>query len=159
MAGPCGGPPESLLFAWESKRGGQVLVFLGFRRLLEAIQGLTNALKELSDVQRELGPALDRLEALERSRIHFEADVEGMLLKADGKLKAATSAEQRERQLKKANERLTEPFNPEDDGAPDSVTLRSEDARAGDPEAMPAVRLALAPNNKAHAVRTKWGIQ
>jgi len=134
------------------------LALFGFRGLSEAIQALTEALLALNNTQRQLGPALDRLEALERSRTHFEADVEGMLLKADGKLKAATSAEQRERQLKKANDRLADPFNPEGDGAPDSIALRPEDAGAGDPEAVPAVRLALAPNNKAHAVRTKWGM-
>ena len=135
------------------------MVFLGFRRLLEAIRGLTNVLKELCDVQRQLAPTIDRLEALERSRIHFEADVEGMLLKADGKLKAASSAEQRERQLKKANDKLTDPFDPDEEGHPGAAeySLR-EDARAGEAEGVPAVRLALATNNKAQAVRTKWGI-
>ena len=135
------------------------MVFLGFRRLLEALQGLTNVLKELCDVQRGLGPAIDRLEALERSRIHFEADVEGMLLKADGKLKAATSAEQRERQLKKANDKLTDPFSPDGEAEPENPAwVRRDDVEGGEGQGVPAVRLALATNNKAHAVKTKWGI-
>ena len=134
------------------------MVLLGFRRLLEAIQALTESLTALTDVQRQLGPALDRLEALERSRIHFEADVEGMLLKADGKLKAATSAEQRERQLKKANDKAADTFDFETEVEPDGGALRSRDAPPGEEEGVPAMRVALASNNKAHAVRTKWGI-
>ncbi len=135
------------------------MVILGFRRLFEAIQGLAEALRELTDVQRQLGPALDRLEALERSRIHFEADVEGMLLKADGKLKAATSAEQRERQLKKANARLTDAFDLDGDPEPQpGHPVLDVDAEVREAEGVPAMRLALAPNNKTHAVNAKWGI-
>ena len=134
-------------------------IFPGFRRLLEALQGLTEALLALTKVQRQLGPALDRLEALERSRIHFEADVEGMLLKADGKLKAATSAEQRERQLKKANDRLSDTFDPEGDTEPTPRgAVLGDDAAAGEAPGLPPLRLALASNDKAHAVKTKWGL-
>ena len=136
------------------------MVLLGFRRLLEAIQGLTDAVHCLANIQERLGPAIDRLEALERSRVHFEADVEGMLLKADGKLKAATSAEQRERQLKKANDKLTDPFSPDGEAEPENPAwVRRDDVEGGEGQGVPAVRLALASNNKAHAVRTKWGMQ
>ena len=134
------------------------MALLGFRRLLEAIQALTEALNELTDVQRRLGPSHDRLEALERSRIHFEADVEGMLLKADGKLKAATSAEQRERQLKKANDRLALEFDPASEEGSEPPTVLPDDAPRGEAPGVPTVRLALAPNNKTHAVKAKWGV-
>jgi len=136
------------------------LVFLGFRRHLEAIQALTEALKALTEVQRQLGPALDRLEALERSRIHFEADVEGMLLKADGKLKAAAGAEQRERQLKKANDKAADAFNfdSQEETAPGTRPVLGDDAEGSQGQGVPPLRLALASNDKAHAVRTKWGI-
>ena len=135
-------------------------IFWGFRRLFEAIQALTDALKDLADIQRQLGPALDRLEALERSRIHFEADVEGMLLKADGKLKAATSAEQRERHLKRTNEKLSDPFSDEGTAEREDPTDAAvpPHAGAGAPEGVSPVHMVLATNNKAHAVRTKWGI-
>ena len=135
------------------------MIFRNSRRLVEAIQALTDSLTALTDVQRLLGPSLDRLEALERSRIHFEADVEGMLLKADGKLKAASSAEQRERQLKKANERILDTFDP--DGEPEPQPGRpvlAVDAEGREAQGLPAVPLALAPNNKTHAVNAKWGI-
>ena len=135
-------------------------IFRGFSRLLEALQALTDTIEALNETQRQLGPALDRLEALERSRIHFEADVEGMLLKADSKLKAAAGAEQRERQLKKANDRRAFEFDPEsEEGSEPGAPVLSGDAPRGEAPGVPAVRLALASNNKAHAVRTKWGMQ
>jgi len=133
-------------------------LFRGFRRLVEAIQELHLAVKELSHVQRQLGPALDRLEALEHSRHQFEAECEGMLLKADGKLKAASSAEQRERQLKKANERLSFEFDPASEEGAERETVLTDDAAGGEAPRVPPVRLALATNNKAHAVKTKWGV-
>ena len=134
-------------------------MLFGFRRPFEAIQALTEALSGLDVTIREHGPAVERLEALERSRIHFEAECEGMLLKADGKLKAATSAEQRERQLKKTNDRLTDAFSEEETPAEHGGThVLSANAPEGGAEGVPPVRLALASNNKAHAVKAKWGI-
>ena len=140
-----------------------MVIFPGFRRLLATIEALTLTLKDLVNIQRELGPAIERLDALERSRNQFEAECEGMLLKADGKLKAANSSEQRERQLKKANERHTDPFSDEGEAPaerhnPTDAAVPA-DVGAGSPEGVPPLRMVLAANNKAHAVRTKWGMQ
>ena len=134
------------------------MIFQGFRHFLESIKALTSSLDELARVQRELGPALDRLERLERSRIHFEAECEGMLLKADGKLKAAASAEQRERQLKKANQRIADPFGENGEEGEASTAVLPDHAAGGGAERLPAVRLALATNDKTHAVRAKFGL-
>jgi len=134
-------------------------VFWGFRHLLEVIQALTEALQELATIQRGLGPATDRLEVLERSRHQFEAECEGMLLKADGKLKAAASAEARERQLKKANDRVADPLDPDGVEEPErGVYVLSNDAQASKASGVPAVHMALATNSKAQAVRAKFGI-
>ena len=138
------------------------MIFRGFRRLLEGIEALTSALEALAEVQRDMGPALERLDTLERSRHQFEAEAEGMLLKAEGKLKAASSSEQRERQLKKANERFTDPLSDEGQAPgeghdPTDVPVTAN-AGAGSPEGVSPVRMVLATNDKAHAVRTKWGI-
>ena len=134
-------------------------IFQGFRRLVEAIQRLTAALEDVARIQRELGPALDRLEALEHSRHQFEAECEGMLLKADGKLKAASSAEQRERQIRKSQERLADPFDPEGvEAAEPRTILPTNNAPPSEAPGVPPVRLALATNDKSLAVRTKWGI-
>ena len=136
-----------------------IRVFQGFRRLVEAIHNLSDALNGLTRIQEELGPALDRLEALERSRNQFEAECEGMLLKADGKLKAASSAEQRERQLNKANQRLSTEFDPASEEGTEPTTVLRNDAAGGEAEGLPPVRLALATNDKAYAVRAKWGVR
>jgi len=134
------------------------VIFQGFRRFLEAIRALTSALEEITHWQRELGPALDRLEALERSRHQFEAECEGMLLKADGKLKAAASAEARERQLKKSAERFADPFPEEGETGTEPAPVQPDYVAAGEAPGVPPVRLALAPNSKTAAVRAKFGI-
>ena len=138
------------------------MIFPGFRRLLEDIEALALTLRDLVTIQRELGPAADRLDALELSRHHFEAEMQAAVLKAESQYKAAASSEQRERQLKKANERFTDPFSdestaPAEGHDPSDVAVPS-DAGAGPPEGVPPVRLVLATNDKAHAVRTKWGL-
>jgi len=135
-----------------------VVIFQGFRRFLEAITALTSSLDSLTAVQRELGPARERLEGLERSRIHFEAECEGMLLKADGKLKAAASSEARERQLKKANDRLADPFPEDGEQGTDAAPVFPDHVAGGQAAGVPPVRLALATNNKTAAVRAKFGI-
>jgi len=134
-------------------------VFSGFRRHLVALQALTEALQELATIQRNLGPALDRLEVLERERHHFEAECAGMLLKAEGKFKAATSAEQRERQLKKANARLADPFGEDGETGPESATVQPDYAPAGEAERMQAMRLDVAPSPKQLAQRAKFGVR
>jgi len=133
-------------------------IFQGFRRLVEAVQALASALDDLVRIQREMGPALDRIEALERERHHFEAECEGMLLKAEGKLKAASSAEQRERQLKKSNDRFADPFPDEGEDGTQPAPVFPDHVTAGEAEEVPPVRLALAPNNKTQAVRAKFGL-
>lgn len=140
-------------------RAGTLRVFRWFRPSIEAIQALTAAVEALNQTQRELGPALDRLEKLERFRHQFEAECEGMLLKADGKLKAASSAEQRERQLKKANQRNADPFDFEGAEDPEAGgVVQPFDVEASEAQRLSAMRLDLAPNNKARAVRAKFGL-
>jgi len=114
--------------------------------------------EELDRTQRALGPAIDRLNALELSRHHFEAECEGMLLRADGKLKAATSAEQRERQLKKANQKLVDDFDLIGVEQPVPTADVDNDARFSEEKTLPPVRVDVAPNRKAAAVMAKWGI-
>ena len=139
-----------------------MVIFPGFRRLLEAIEALTLTLRDLVNIQRELGPATDRLDALELHRHHFEAEMQAAVLKAENQYKAAMASESRQRQLKKANERHTDPFSDEGEAPPEGQGPNGvavpADAGAGSPEGVPPVRLVLATNNKAHAVKTKWGL-
>ena len=50
----------------------------------------------------------DRVEALERDRARWEAEVEGLVLKAQGQYKSAASSEQRERQMRKVRDSTDE---------------------------------------------------
>ena len=144
--------------------GVRVLVlFPGFRRLLAGIEALALTLSDLVDIQRELGPAADRLNALELSRHHFEAEMRAAVLRAESQYKATASSEQRERQLKKANERFTDPLSDEGQAPPEghdpAGVAAASDVGTGSPEGVPPLHMVLATNNKAHAVRTKWGMQ
>lgn len=136
-----------------------MVIFQGFRRFLEVITALTSALEQLATIQRNLGPALERLEVLERGRHHFEAECQGLLLKAEGRVKAANSSEQRERQIKKANDKLVDFGDLESEEAtPHGTYVLSDDGKGSAAPRLPALPLVLARNDKAHAVRAKFGV-
>jgi len=137
-------------------------------RLIAALQGvrdglraISSRLEELSAVVNAQGPDIERLEVLEKSRHQFEAMCEGLLLKAEGKHRAANNAEARERQMKKSYEHLIDPFpeagvEPEAPGRhPDII----DDATPSEAERVHALRLDVAPNNKALAQRAKFGVR
>jgi len=134
-------------------------IFGSFRRLVAGIEALESALRDLERTQREQGPATERLDALELSRHQFEAECHANVLKADSTLKAAANAEQRERHLKRQNEKLVDDFDPvnEDRTSPPRDADLGHDAAAGEEERLQAMRLVLAPNKKARAVAAKWG--
>lgn len=141
-------------------------IFRAFRRFLGALEAISEQLRavvialiEIGRLQSELGPARARLEALELSRVQFEAGMEGLVLKAEGKFKAANNAEARERQLKKSYERLAdeidlggaEPKTPEGD------PVLNNDAQAGEAERLHTLHLGVAPlDGKALALNHKW---
>jgi len=136
----------------------RLAIFQGFRQLVGALVSIADALCDLVRIQRELGPAIDRLDALELSRHQFEAECQGMLLRADGKLKAATSAEQRERQLKKTNAKLVDQFDLIGEEVPVAPADVGHDAPGSEAPRLPPVRLDLAANRKGAALMAKWGV-
>ncbi len=131
-------------------------MFKTFRRLVEGLDRLNATLGALARAQAEQGPATDRLEVLELSRSQWEAEMEGIFLKADGKAKAAASSEARERTMRKSYEHLIDPLD--DDRQEESTPLPLGYAPASETEGMPAVRLDVAPDNKTRALNSKWGI-
>ncbi len=135
-------------------------MFHWFRGLIGAMDQLSSSVTDLARAQREAGPAIDRLEALELSRHHFEAEVESTLLRAEGKLKAASNAEARERQLKKSYERLVDDLDPVGEPGPEAAghDVLPLHAEAGEAERLSAMRLDVASNNKTAAVRAKFGL-
>ena len=133
-------------------------IFPRFSRLFDAIEELGRSLDRIAQTQEEMGPALDRLAALEMSRHQFEAQMEGLYLKAEGKLKAASNAEARERQLKKSYENRLDSFDPDGETGAEPQAVLSDDAPPSETERLRALPLGMAPNNKAAAVRAKFGI-
>jgi len=143
-------------------------VFQPFRPLLEALDTLADRLHALTLVvidlhraQQEQGPAEERLRLLEQGRHQFEALCEGLLLKAEGKLRAANNAEARERQMRKAYEHLIDPLVEEGE-RPEAAAGNPDlhyDAAPSEQERLHALRLDVAPNNKAFAQRAKFGVR
>jgi len=126
-------------------------VFRNFRRIADALERLASTATEM----RENAPALERLDALELSRAQFEADIEGVLMKADSKLKAAANAEARERHQR--GKRDQDEFNAVDgvgeEGAPPAPF---GDAEAREAERVPPMYLGVAPTRKEIALRAKF---
>jgi len=129
----------------------QVGVLREISKLPGAIHRLTVTLQTLAEAQRDHGPAEDRLEELERSRAMWEATVEGELLRALNKYKAAAAAEQRERKLSEKLDIFDE------QGAEEQAGIPPEYALAGEAEEVQPVRMDVAPlNSKDLARRLKF---
>lgn len=113
------------------------------------------------EVQESIGPSVDRLDVLEREHHQFEAMCEGLLMKAEGKLRSANNAEARTRADKKSYEHLLDPF-PEDggDGLPPAGSADTvHDVAAREEERLHALRLDVAVSPKALATRAKFGVR
>ena len=130
-------------------------IFSGFSRLVAAIFDLTIAVRELVTAQEAIAPAVSRLDTLERQHHRFEAQCEGLLLKAEGKSKAANNAEARERSLKRSYEKNLDIDLDGDESQGQGGVLPIHVA-AGESERLSPVRLDVAPNNKAAAINAKW---
>ena len=130
-------------------------------RIEDALSSLNNTLDKLCQAQQELGPATDRLEALELSRHQWEATCEGLLQKAEGKLRAANNAEARERANKRSYEHLLDPLA--EIGLEPEAPARDPDggnhAAPGEAEGVPPVRVDVAPSDKTLAQRAKFGVK
>ncbi len=139
-----------------------------FSRLVGALQGIRNALQNVAtelallwEVQKTMGPATDRLDQLERDHHQFEAQCEGLLLKAEGKLRSANNAEARTRADRKAYEHLIDPLaeiGDEPEAAPGTHVL-SDDAPASEAERLSALHLDVEPSPKELAKRAKFGVR
>jgi hypothetical protein len=101
----------------------------------------------------------ERVATLELGRGLFEADMEGLLAKCEGKLKAANNAEARERTMRKQRENLTDDFDA--DGtqeieAQPQLVFPQGNAPHGGAEPVQPVHVGVARNDKTLAARMKW---
>jgi len=132
-----------------------VTILSDFRRIGDALERLAATQTRLVRATEASQPAEQRLADLELSRSQFESDCEGLLMKAEGKLKAAANAEARERTMQKNYENGLDPFA--EDSEEVAAPLSESDDETGDPEGMHVVHLGVAPKSKkAEAVRFKW---
>lgn len=134
-------------------------IFRPFRDLTEAVQSLSEHVRQLRQGLARERPAMDRLEALEHSRATWEAEMEGFLLKADGKLKAANNSEARERTMRKAYEAIADPFDPDSEEgiSPEQQHLRLGNAPPSEEEGVYDVPVGVEGEDwKARALRAKF---
>ncbi len=125
------------------------------RALPGAIRELAAAVQEVADMTRENGPAMDRLDDLERSRATWEAEAEGAFLKADSRYKAAAASEARSRLMEKNAEKLADPFAEEGQDLENGIP--PEYAGVREAEGVLDVPMDVAPlNSKALAQRLKF---
>jgi len=84
-------------------------MFRNLRHISDALQGILAALIGMSNRLAEVPPAPDdglreRVEDLELSRAVWEAEIEGLTLKAENHMKSARAAEERTRTMKRSYE-------------------------------------------------------
>ena len=126
-----------------------------------SLRAVSVQLQTLCAAQKEVGPAIERLEALELQRHQWEAMCEGLLQKAEGKLRAANNAEARERANKKSYEHLLDPLAEVGDEpeAPARNADRDDDAAFSEAQRLQSLRLDVAASPKALAQRAKFGVK
>ncbi len=130
-----------------------------FRDLTQAIQSLTNALVDGDDGPRAavLGERLDRLEL---GRSLWEAEMEALVMRADGKLKASRNAEERARKMRNFDEDLFDD-EPEDRAEAEEERPGSfvpvADVQASEEIGVYGVPVGVENDGKAHALRAKFG--
>ncbi len=141
-------------------------MFKSFRSRLESLQGTHKALRDIADILHEVSgrvaerrELVDRIEELELSRAKWEAELEGLLLKADSTLKAANNAEARTRTMKKSYEKHFDPLDPDRQAEIEQEVRNhfpSADATPSGAQALPALHVDVEENGKAAAMRLKF---
>jgi len=129
-------------------------VLRDFRRIADALERLAATQTAAMVAADANAPSTARLDALELDRHQFEAQMEGLLLKAEGKLKAANNSEARERHQREKHERDADPFA--EDSEEVQRRVQDLDAESFAEEELQPVHLGLEKNSKAYALRAKW---
>ena len=131
-------------------------VLRDFRALVGAAQGIERELQALAASQETDAALAERVEQLELSRRTWEADVEGTLLKAEGKLAAANNAEARTRTMKKSYEKLHPLADFDGEGEEVPTPVPTGHAEGGEVEGLQPLRVDVAPDYKALGARRKF---
>jgi len=131
------------------------------RRSTEATERLAASLREIGGLLRahlelsQRGESLsDRVDALELSRAAMEAELDAEMMKAQAIYKNVRNSEERIRHQKKNDEKDLDPFPPDSEALIVSVPPRH--AEGGEEDGLLQLPLALALNDKTHAMRMKY---
>jgi hypothetical protein len=96
------------------------MILRDFRALVEAVQKLAAAPKPPAS-EEKLDDLHRRVDSIELQKAKWEAEVEAVLLKAEGKLSAANNAEARARTMKKNYEKHFDPLDDDREAAPQGI--------------------------------------
>jgi len=132
-----------------------------FRDLPDAIAELARCtsrvaerLESLIQLQISRGASDERLLELEITRAKWEAEMEAILMKSDGTLKAAANAESRSRTMLRHAEKLADPLDFEGEEEQEALPLRY--AEGSETEGVLPVRMDVAPTDKENRLRMKF---
>jgi len=138
-----------------------------FRRVLEVLQEIGEAVRELGvkldgprTDQVDTAALSDRLGGLELSRAKWQAEMEALVLVAQGKFRSASNAEARERTMKESYEKqpdlgYEDGEGIEPGGSEDVLPINAE---IGGPDEVHALPMGMAPTRKAAALNMKYGL-
>ena len=130
-------------------------LFKDFRRAADALERLAAGMSAAQRDRLDTAPVFERLLDLEQSRSMWEAEVEGVLAKAEGKLKAAANSEARERTMQKRHEADLDPFGNDSDEVEEILPLG--DVAPSEEKGLLGMPLDVAPDYKAIALSRKFG--
>jgi len=135
-------------------------VFRQFSRLVEALETVGTRLEEILQQHQGSDTLSQRLDQFELRQAKWEAEVEAVLLKAEGKLNASNNAEARARTMKKAYETHFDPFDEDGQEAipAGGHQLSIPDATGSEEEIVYPVHMGVAPDNRTSRLRAKWGV-
>jgi len=130
-------------------------VLRDFRRIADALERIAAGQAAARHAVEAIEGTRERIDALELDRHQFEAQMEGLLLKSEGKLKAAANAEARERHQRERREANTDPFS--EDSEQIQREIQDFDAEAGEAEEVLPLHLGVETiSKKALALRYKF---
>ena len=144
---------------WRATITSMFRVLKDFRRIADALERLASTHLQLVRGQpsdRRLIDLEELVVKLELSRAQWEAEVEAVLMKAEGKLHAANNAESRTRTMKKSYEKQLDPFDLGSDEI--EAIVPDSDVPAGEEAGVYEMPPPLETNSKTQALRAKWGL-
>jgi len=129
-----------------------------FSRLVEAVERIASQLGGSRAAIPGAGQDDERLRDLELRQSKWEAEVEAVLMKAEGKLQAANNSEARERTMRKSYENLVDPLGLDSEAAAETerVQLQRGNDEAFDEEGVHPMHMDVEEDYRSLGMRAKF---